>query len=116
MWDPATAPCITVPGFDVVNCNVIIKDWDWYSINPIYSHAQGRDACIEGDKEQITKVYEAIRDKQGCYHKRCAVATVDGVSRIWSPRNSQHTVIVSDSQRDKLLADLEKVLGINNTK
>jgi hypothetical protein len=53
------------------------------------------DADVEGTREEMIKLGEAIRSKSSYRAKRCAVSVVAEESAwLWSPRNSQVIAVV----------------------
>ena len=64
------------------------------------------DTCVEGNKEDMLQIADAINWRSHAYCERCAVAfRSDGV-HFWSPRNSRVDGVVSIEEADELAGQI----------
>ena len=86
--------------YSIVRKEYIPTDW-WEQFEPntqIYCNSERlvpNDACIEGTKEEMITIAEAIKNKESASFKRCA-ARYNGTTGFYfySPRNSQHEAFI----------------------
>lgn len=92
---------------------------DWWSIERVehdgrewmqptaYGHsfmrsARVSDADVEGTREEMGEIADAIEARKSFHAKRCAVEVVGDSAQFWSPRNSQRRGSVSLAVADLL--------------
>lgn len=77
----------------------------------LYLSERISDACVEGSREEMLTLAEAIEKREYESHKRCAVDARTDRVELWSPRNSQRPGIVSRAEADALAAQIRRDLG-----
>lgn len=74
------------------------REW-WEAVGEnAYSYSMSErlspEACIEGNREEMREIANAINCGGAVSFKRCAVRINDGVAYFWSPKNSERDAAV----------------------
>lgn len=69
------------------------------------------DADVEGTREEMLAIADAIRERRYVGFKRCAVDFKGEEVHLWSPRNSTKPGVVSLADADDLAEQITEVLA-----
>ena len=69
------------------------------------------DADVEGTREEMLLIADAIRNRKHIGFKRCAVGFEGEEVHLWSPRNSTRNGVVSPADADDLAEQIQEALA-----
>lgn len=102
-----------MPRLTLTECKEL---WHCYIIERAEHDGSARfsDADVEGSREEMLAIAEAIEKRGNAHFRRCAVTAVHEPVRFWSPRNSTEDGIVSYAEADALAQEIRARLGAHS--